>query len=39
MKLDIAFLERFTDTIGPIGKSLGMLIRPTFIAAPGKTLV
>lgn len=38
-KLDIAFLERFTDTIGPIGKSLGMLIRPTFIAAPGKTLV
>jgi DNA polymerase len=38
-QLDIAFLERFTDTIGPIGKSLGMLIRPTFIAAPGKTLV
>lgn len=38
-KLDIAFLERFTDQIGPIGKSLGMLIRPTFIAAPGKTLV
>jgi DNA polymerase len=38
-KLDIAFLERFTETIGPIGKSLGMLIRPTFIAAPGKTLV
>lgn len=38
-KLDIAFLERFTDQIGPVGKSLGMLIRPTFIAAPGKTLV
>lgn len=38
-QLDIAFLERFTDTIGPIGKSLGMLIRPTFIAAPKKTLV
>lgn len=39
MRLDIAFLERFTDEIGPVGKSLGMLIRPTFIAAPGKTLV
>jgi DNA polymerase len=38
-KLDTAFLERFTTTIGPIGKSLGMLIRPAFIAAPGKTLV
>lgn len=30
MKLDIAFLERFTNEIGPVGKSLGMLIRPTF---------
>jgi hypothetical protein len=29
-QLDIAFLEHFTDTIGPIGKSLGMLIRPTI---------
>lgn len=38
-KLDVAFLERFTAEIGPVGKSLGMLIRPTFIAAPGKTLV
>lgn len=39
MKLDPAFLERFTTEIGPVGKSLGMLIRPTFIAPPGKTLV
>lgn len=39
MKLDPAFLERFTAEIGPVGKSLGMLIRPTFIAPPGKTLV
>lgn len=37
-KLDVAFLERFTDRIGPIGKSLGMLIRPSFIASPGKVL-
>jgi hypothetical protein len=39
VKLDPAFLERFTTEIGPVGKSLGMLIRPTFIAPPGKTLV
>ncbi len=38
-KLDTAFLEHFTDTIGPIGKSLGMLIRPSFVAAEGKVLV
>lgn len=38
MKLDPAFLERFTTEIGPVGKSLGMLIRPTFIAPLGKTL-
>lgn len=37
--LDTDFLERFTATIGPVGKSLGMLIRPAFIAGPGKTLV
>lgn len=38
-KLNTAFLEQFTTTIGPIGKSLGMLIRPAFVAAPGKRLV
>lgn len=38
-KLDTAFLEHFTDTIGPIGKSLGMLIRPSFVAAESKQLV
>lgn len=38
-KLDTDFLDRFTDTIGPVGKSLGMLIRPAFVAAPGKRLV
>lgn len=30
-KLDTAFLERFTDTIGPVGKSLGMLIDQMFL--------
>jgi hypothetical protein len=39
VKLDVAFLDHFTETIGPVGKSLGMLIRPAFVAAPGKTFV
>lgn len=38
-KLTVDFLEHFAETIGPVGKSLGMLIRPAFIASPGKTLV
>lgn len=38
-KLDEAFLEQLTELAGPIGKTLGMLIRPAFIAAPGKTFV
>lgn len=38
-KLTVDFLEHFAETIGPVGKSLGMLIRPAFIAAPKKTLV
>jgi hypothetical protein len=36
--LDDTFLDRLAEQ-GPIGKTLGMLIRPTFIASPGKTLV
>lgn len=38
VKLDDAFLDKLAE-YGPIGKTLGMLIRPAFIAAPGKTLV
>lgn len=37
-QLNEAFLEDFAR-FGPIGKSLGMLIRPAFVAPKGKTLV
>lgn len=37
-KLDIAFLERFARH-GPVGKTLGMLVRTAFVAPPGKTFV
>jgi DNA polymerase len=36
--LDDAFLDALAAH-GPIGKTLGMLIRPAFIADPGKTFV
>lgn len=36
--LDIAFLERF-GRHGPVGKTLGMLVRTAFVAPPGKTFV
>lgn len=39
MKLDRAFIDTFADRIGPVGKSLGMLIRPAFVAPKGRTLV
>ena len=35
---DHTFLDTFAE-FGPISRSLSMLIRPTFIAAPGKVLV
>jgi hypothetical protein len=38
-QLDEAFLDRFQDLTGNIGKGLGMLIRPAFIAKPGRTFV
>lgn len=37
-KLDLAFLERFRRH-GPVGKTLGMLVRTGFVAPPGKTFV
>lgn len=37
-KLDDAFLDQLAE-YGPIGKTLGMVIRPAFIAPPGKTYV
>lgn len=36
--IDEAWLDQLAEH-GPIGKTLGMLIRPTFIADKGKTLV
>lgn len=38
VELDDAFLDALAEH-GPIGKTLGMLIRPAFIARPGKTFV
>lgn len=38
--LDQSFLNRLAEVSGnSVGKTLGMVIRPTFIARPGKTLV
>lgn len=37
-RLDDEFLDRLAE-FGPIGKTLGMLIRPSFVAAEGKVFV
>lgn len=39
MKADHQFLDRFETEFGPVGRALGMLIRPTIIAPEGKTFV
>jgi hypothetical protein len=40
MQIDAQALEHLTEISGySVGKTLGMVIRPTFIAAPGKTFV
>lgn len=39
MAVEHAFLDRFEQQFGPVGRGLGMLIRPTITAPDGRTFV